>query len=180
MKWFRHELQSRESDQIFELIDIHGAQGYGVWWVILEECYKAESNGFQIRVSDVWLKRLAKNINIPRWQDLSGILDTMAAVGLINRALWINHRTISIDDLTEAYKSRRLPAHEWAPIRQEIFRRDNYTCQYCGTKSENLHCDHVIPLSRGGTNDPANLVTACARCNLSKSSKTLEEWRSES
>jgi 5-methylcytosine-specific restriction endonuclease McrA len=39
------------------------------------------------------------------------------------------------------------------------------------------HFDHVIPLSRGGTHERANLVPACVRCNLSKGAKLLNEWR---
>lgn len=48
-------------------------------------------------------------------------------------------------------------------------------CAYCSATYEQL--DHVIPLSRGGTNWPANLRPACARCNRSKSDKLLSEWK---
>jgi 5-methylcytosine-specific restriction endonuclease McrA len=37
--------------------------------------------------------------------------------------------------------------------------------------------DHIHPLSRGGTNDASNLTYACAACNISKGSRTLEEWK---
>ena len=47
-------------------------------------------------------------------------------------------------------------------------------CSYCGGPYE--HLDHAIPLSRGGTNWPANLRTACRPCNLSKGSKTVCEF----
>lgn len=36
---------------------------------------------------------------------------------------------------------------------------------------------HVMPISRGGSNDPENLATACAPCNRSKSNRTPQEWR---
>lgn len=71
----------------------------------------------------------------------------------------------------------RLPANEWRIVRDRIFERDGYTCQYCGALGGHLHCDHAIPISRGGTNDLSNLVTACKRCNLSKHTRTPEEWR---
>ena len=48
-------------------------------------------------------------------------------------------------------------------------------CVYCDS-TENLHADHQIPLSRGGTNFASNMVPACASCNLSKGSKTPEEF----
>lgn len=57
-------------------------------------------------------------------------------------------------------------------LRFEILRRDNHTCRYCGAKAPNveLRVDHVIPEALGGTNDPANLVTACHDCNSGKAS----------
>jgi len=48
-------------------------------------------------------------------------------------------------------------------------------CVYCDS-TENLHADHQIPLSRGGTNFASNMVPACASCNLSKGAKTPEEF----
>ncbi|KAI5069299.1 hypothetical protein GOP47_0015600 [Adiantum capillus-veneris] len=58
--------------------------------------------------------------------------------------------------------------------RKNIFLRDRFRCQYCGTR-ENLTLDHVIPLSRGGEWTWQNLVTACTDCNSKKGNKTLEE-----
>jgi 5-methylcytosine-specific restriction endonuclease McrA len=55
-----------------------------------------------------------------------------------------------------------------------LFARDGYTCQYCGRSSaqlrhrESLTRDHVVPLSRGGTNAWTNVVTACSGCNTRK------------
>lgn len=65
---------------------------------------------------------------------------------------------------------------EWRSIRERIFARDGYVCVYCGESPEDLECDHVIPISRGGTNDLSNLATACAPCNRSKSDRLLSEW----
>lgn len=42
-----------------------------------------------------------------------------------------------------------------------------------------LECDHVHPLSKGGSNEIGNLTTACFRCNRSKNTKTLAEWAPE-
>lgn len=50
-------------------------------------------------------------------------------------------------------------------------------CIYCGGLHE--HDDHVIPLSRGGTHERANLVPSCAKCNCSKYNKLPHEWRPE-
>ena len=51
------------------------------------------------------------------------------------------------------------------PNRSRIYKRDGYECVYCGSK-KNLTLDHVIPKSRGGSNEWTNLVTSCFRCNL--------------
>jgi 5-methylcytosine-specific restriction endonuclease McrA len=48
-------------------------------------------------------------------------------------------------------------------------------CLYCGAKAE--HVDHVFPLSRGGAHTLGNLAPACSKCNLSKATKTIMEWR---
>lgn len=51
------------------------------------------------------------------------------------------------------------------------------TCYYCKAKvGENYHVDHVIPLSRGGSNGPENIVIACPFCNLSKRDRLPHEW----
>jgi len=58
--------------------------------------------------------------------------------------------------------------------KHEIFRRDHYTCQYCGMKAKGLTIDHVIPRSRGGEHSWSNLVTACSECNRKKGGRTLQ------
>jgi hypothetical protein len=62
-----------------------------------------------------------------------------------------------------------------ARLRFRIFTRDNFACQYCGRRAPDveLHVDHREPRSRGGTNNPTNLVTACVDCNLGKSNERI-------
>lgn len=62
-----------------------------------------------------------------------------------------------------------------------LFARDRYRCQYCGRgladlrHRESLTRDHLVPLSRGGTNDWTNVVTACSPCNTRKGNHLAEE-----
>ena len=57
--------------------------------------------------------------------------------------------------------------------RQNVFRRDGFQCQYCGSSKE-LTLDHVIPRSKNGKSSWTNLVTACKRCNTRKGDYTPE------
>lgn len=58
--------------------------------------------------------------------------------------------------------------------RQNVFKRDNFECQYCGMRRD-LTLDHVMPSSRGGAHSWINLVTACKRCNARKGDFTPDE-----
>lgn len=58
--------------------------------------------------------------------------------------------------------------------RFNLFLRDAFACQYCGS-GEELTFDHVIPRSRGGRTTWENIVTACAPCNLGKGGRTPAE-----
>jgi len=59
--------------------------------------------------------------------------------------------------------------------RFEVFKRDDFTCRYCGRKSPDvvLEIDHIIPVADNGSNDEMNLVTSCFECNSGKSDKPL-------
>ncbi len=60
---------------------------------------------------------------------------------------------------------------------QEQHKRQKGKCYWCGSKlPKRYHIDHVIPLSRGGSNDASNLVIACQKCNLSKHDRLPHEW----
>lgn len=68
--------------------------------------------------------------------------------------------------------SNRLPGLS----NQALFNRDHHLCLYCGQRfnSEALTRDHVIPISKGGSDRWTNLVTACRRCNQRKGDRTPE------
>lgn len=60
-------------------------------------------------------------------------------------------------------------------IRFEVFKRDKFTCQYCGRMSPDviLEVDHIEPISEGGTDDLINLTTSCRDCNRGKGKTKL-------
>jgi 5-methylcytosine-specific restriction endonuclease McrA len=61
--------------------------------------------------------------------------------------------------------------------RRTLYKRDRYTCQYCGKKpgTESLTIDHIIPRSRGGLTTWENTVLACVECNSKKANRTPKE-----
>lgn len=61
--------------------------------------------------------------------------------------------------------------------RFEVFKRDRFTCAYCGRTPPEvlLECDHVVPKAAGGSDEMHNLITACATCNSGKAARLLEE-----
>lgn len=55
----------------------------------------------------------------------------------------------------------------------------NGHCAYCGDKPEKLFLDHIVPISRGGTNHQENLFPACFSCDCHKRDFSVEEFRAE-
>lgn len=60
--------------------------------------------------------------------------------------------------------------------RFEVFKRDHFTCQYCGKTPPAvvLEVDHIVPVASGGTNDQLNLISACFECNNGKGAGDLK------
>lgn len=71
----------------------------------------------------------------------------------------------------------RVPVNTVTFSRRNIFKRDRFTCQYCGKQpgSEELTIDHVLPRSRGGASTWENCVLACVDCNHRKANRTPNE-----
>lgn len=59
--------------------------------------------------------------------------------------------------------------------KHNVFVRDDFTCQYCGTKLSKPTLDHIKPKSKGGKTNFYNCVAACFECNTLKGSNSLEE-----
>lgn len=73
-----------------------------------------------------------------------------------------------------ALKRYIAPARRPAFTRFNLFLRDRFSCQYCGSRHE-LTFDHVIPRSRGGLTRWDNVVAACAPCNLAKGGRMPDD-----
>jgi len=69
-----------------------------------------------------------------------------------------------------------------AAVKKLVLRRTDSRCWYCGAELSRLgemsfEIDHVLPIAKGGTNDPSNLVASCRACNQKKGDMTLKEFR---
>jgi 5-methylcytosine-specific restriction endonuclease McrA len=75
-----------------------------------------------------------------------------------------------------AQKSNSEGTHTADDIERQ-YKSQKGNCYYCGVKvGKKYHVDHIVPLGRGGSNGPENLVIACPFCNVSKSDKLPHEW----
>ncbi len=86
---------------------------------------------------------------------------------------------LRVPEVVTLVRYDRVPANSVTFSRRNIFKRDRYTCQYCGVQpgSEELTIDHVLPRSRGGPSSWDNCVLACVACNKRKADRTPEEAR---
>ena len=92
--------------------------------------------------------------------------------GLLVRS--VNH-TMPYPSVIRLITYIRIPYRKIELSRRNIIYRDNFKCQYCGTRTKDLTIDHVIPKSRGGDDSWDNLVSACKPCNNKKGNRTPDE-----
>jgi 5-methylcytosine-specific restriction endonuclease McrA len=114
------------------------------------------------------------------------ICNTRRAIGLMmtgKASLVLNGRgevhtisqTFPRPSIIRLEKMIRRPRPRVKLTKREVLRRDEFTCQYCGTHTTHLTIDHVIPRRLGGQHEWSNLVAACPACNHRKGGRTLEQ-----
>lgn len=82
--------------------------------------------------------------------------------------------TIEIPAVVRLRYMVKAPRHRVAAVsRRAVFARDEYRCQYCGSRADSI--DHVVPRSRGGRDVWDNLAAACRPCNTRKRDRTPDE-----
>ncbi len=84
---------------------------------------------------------------------------------------------LSLPSILASDGSVKLNGFVPALVNDYLFRRDHFLCMYCGGQfaAEQLSRDHILPVSRNGTDNWTNVVTACKRCNHRKANRTPEE-----
>lgn len=103
-------------------------------------------------------------INITNWKRAIVLL-------LKEKAQVLSHRVIRLLSYVKIPLSK-IVSHR--PSKAMIYKRDNNSCQYCGS-TRHLTIDHVIPKSKGGSEEWTNLVVACSKCNTKKGDKLLSQ-----
>ena len=109
------------------------------------------------------------------WQEAvkAVFLDRVDIVAEYDQVVRSPSRAIRIPSVV-VLKDYVRPQKRVAFTRFNLFLRDEFTCQYCGSRGE-LTFDHVVPRSRGGITSWENVVAACSHCNLRKGSKSLRQ-----
>lgn len=129
---------------------------------------------------------LAKGQAYPLEKMLDRLIDYYPKQGwyFSQRKEFISGKLTSVEaqeniDLPELESYRFIRAGLW----WEILARDQWTCCSCGRSSKKhgttLHVDHIIPRSKGGTDNKENLQTLCWKCNIGKSNKDMTDLRNK-
>jgi 5-methylcytosine-specific restriction endonuclease McrA len=83
-------------------------------------------------------------------------------------------QTYPMPAVIRLFRYINLPYRGVVLTRQNVFKRDKFACQYCGSP-KSLTLDHIIPRSKGGKTSWSNLVTACQPCNTRKGDRTPDQ-----
>lgn len=124
-------------------------------------------------------------VSSKKMQEFCGVID-VSIQGLLNDLVWrgfLNGFTYTEDpDIIhvyfawfDSYTSSSAKKSVSKEARLYVEQRDK-VCVYCGCEEGPYHIDHILPSSRGGSDDVSNLALACAPCNISKRNRTPEEW----
>jgi 5-methylcytosine-specific restriction endonuclease McrA len=107
------------------------------------------------------------------WQEAvkAAFLDRVTILAEYDQVVRSQRHAIRIPSVV-VLKEYVRPQKRVAFTRFNLFLRDGFRCQYCGSPHD-LTFDHVVPRSKGGTTSWENVVAACSPCNLKKGNRTL-------
>ena len=113
-------------------------------------------------------------LSLWNWQDSikSVFLDRVSIVSCYGKTIRSPSFSMKLPSVI-ALKSFIRPHSNPNFTRFNVFLRDKFSCQYCGSKNE-LTFDHLLPKSKGGKTDWDNVVTACSVCNVKKGGRLLK------
>lgn len=113
------------------------------------------------------------------------ILFVLAVVGMVVQVVselkreferGLNNESSSRSSHEELYPGGSTNSPEWKALREQVKARDGYQCRNCG-RARLLDVDHIRPLSKGGSNEMANLQTLCRPCHEAKHGRRMPDPR---
>jgi 5-methylcytosine-specific restriction endonuclease McrA len=106
------------------------------------------------------------------WSDWSKLRPKQGENGIIAA-----NKIFKIPEVILLTRYEKVPNKTLNFNRRSIWKRDQYRCQYCGTKPNQDECtlDHIVPRSRGGETSWTNCVLACYKCNSQKADREPQE-----
>lgn len=136
------------------------AEQFGAYFLILCDLWR---NG-PMKYDDAQIARVAR-VKLSKWLEMAPhVLRFLILVD--GKLTYENGRHIGNPG------RQRIPSY----VRQEVIERSGFVCAYCGTSDGAFEIDHIVPVSRGGQNDPENLCVACVTCNRAKRDRLVAEW----
>ena len=130
-------------------------------------------DSFDCEYSNPHVKNIVKAIkNEVENNPSSGLVDFPSKIDVVVLKDFLEIEQTIKDSIKSENRIRNLIS---GTVRQNVLMRDNYTCQICGATVKDgakLEIDHIIPVSKGGTNDENNLQVLCQQCNREKHNRT--------
>lgn len=133
---------------------------HGAYLLLLMSCWK---KGGLLPLADERLRAITR-LDPDRWEECRDVV--MPFFERTPEGYSAAAARVHTDRPLFGYR-RHLPA---------VLERCGRRCWYCGCSGIVFELDHIMPRSRGGSDDPENLVPACGPCNRSKGARTPEEW----
>jgi HNH endonuclease len=135
-----------------------------------------EHRALRLLLLETWVRGAVGNVRLPAVAGLTKEEWQAVKPAVLPLLRSVQPRIAESLKHIRAFDGQRLAADDWHIVRSIVLERDGHACTYCGSEKQ-LEGDHVVPLSRGGSNAFTNLATACRPCNLAKGALTVEEWR---
>ncbi len=142
-------------------------------WVPIQTTTVQEAIGLVAKGSAVIIDTQTYEVHdLDTWNDVS-----VAKKKLEGAVIRSEHLALVPPDVIRLTKYEKMGERSVIFSRRNIFKRDRYTCQFCGGQpgTKELTIDHVQPRSRGGEGTWENCVLACVSCNKRKSNRTPKE-----
>ena len=133
-----------------------------------------EHRAFRLLLLETWVRGPVGNLRLPAVAGLTKADWQTIKPSVLPLLRSVQPRIAESLKHIHAFDGQRLPADVWHIVRSIVLERDGRTCTYCGS-DKRLEGDHIVPLSRGGSNAFTNLATACRPCICRRGRR---RWRS--